>query len=86
MMATREVLPTAAIYSVGSMVFTTSIVLLRRSTALTLPMVWRTFVFYQVKRGQKTFDSTFSVFFVFAFISCTKLLTSLAHPSAICIF
>ncbi|CAN0350432.1 unnamed protein product, partial [Ectocarpus sp. 12 AP-2014] len=50
MMATREVYPTAAIYTVCSVLFSGNFVLMRRSPSLKLASVWAAFVVYQVTR------------------------------------
>lgn len=47
-MATREVYPTAAIYTVCSVAFSTNFVMMRRSPSLTLTSVWAAFWVYQV--------------------------------------
>ncbi|CAN0370870.1 unnamed protein product [Ectocarpus sp. 13 AM-2016] len=47
MMATREVYPTAAIYTVCSVLFSGNFVLMRRSPSLKLASVWAAFVVYQ---------------------------------------
>ncbi|CAM9785339.1 unnamed protein product [Pylaiella littoralis] len=50
MMATREVYPTAAIYTLCSVVFSTKFVMMRRSPSLKLTSVWAAFWVYQVTR------------------------------------
>lgn len=47
MMATREVYPTAAIYTFCSVLFSGNFVLMRRSPSLKLASVWAAFVVYQ---------------------------------------
>ena len=55
MMATRQVYPTAIIYTVCSLTFSSFFVLMKRAPGLQLASVWRTFVIYQVRMDD---DST----------------------------